>query len=61
MNFKNDTLSNPLLITLNDIGSNLKDNIVSKFKVTFPLNHDTMISLLESTSMKSYLNKKVFI
>ena len=58
MNFKNNVLSNPLLILLNDTGSNLKDVLVSKFNVVFPLNYENMILLLESIGIKSYLNKK---
>jgi len=59
MNFKNNTLSIPLLISFNDIGSNLKDLLVAKYNVTFPLTYETLLTLLDTLGMKSYLNKVI--
>ena len=57
MNLKNDTTVHPLLVIFNDIGSNIKDNIVSKYLVCFPLNYNSMVELFDLIGIKSYLNK----
>jgi hypothetical protein len=59
MNFQNNTTSIPLMGLFNDIGSNLKDSLVAKYNVTFPLTYETLINLLNTLGMKSYLIKKI--
>jgi hypothetical protein len=57
MNLKNDTTGSKILLAFNDMGSNLKDSINSKFNITFPVDYLVVSEILGDIGMKSYLNK----
>ena len=57
LNFKNNTLNHPALSIFNDMGSNIKDNVVIKFDTSFPMNYESLNKIFEELNMKNYLNK----
>ncbi len=57
LNIKNDTSASKILTAFNDMGSNLKDSINLKFDTNFPIDYQTLTTILESIDMKSYLSK----